>query len=30
MMHVGFDGTGYQTALAESDDLLNWRIRASS
>ncbi|ASA25778.1 family 78 glycoside hydrolase catalytic domain [Paenibacillus donghaensis] len=25
MMYVGFDGTGYQTALAESDDLLNWQ-----
>jgi alpha-L-rhamnosidase len=25
MMYVGFDGTGYQTALASSDDLLNWR-----
>ncbi len=24
MMHVGFDGVGYQTALATSDDLLNW------
>lgn len=24
MMHVGFDGTGYQTALATSDDLLHW------
>src|SRR5690625_1263656 len=24
MMHVGFDGTGYQTGLATSDDLLNW------
>lgn len=24
MMYVGFDGTGYQTALATSDDLLNW------
>lgn len=25
MMYVGFDGTGYQTALARSDDLLNWQ-----
>jgi predicted GH43/DUF377 family glycosyl hydrolase len=25
MMYVGFDGTGYQTALATSDDLLNWQ-----
>ena len=24
MMHVGFDGTGYQTGLAVSDDLVNW------
>ncbi|KRF06818.1 hypothetical protein ASG89_18380 [Paenibacillus sp. Soil766] len=24
MMYVGFDGTGYQTALATSTDLLNW------
>jgi alpha-L-rhamnosidase len=24
MMYVGFDGTGYQTALAASDDLLHW------
>jgi len=24
MMYVGFDGVGYQTALATSDDLLNW------
>ncbi|XEC96146.1 hypothetical protein AB6A23_06180 [Paenibacillus tarimensis] len=24
MMYVGFDGIGYQTALAVSDDLLNW------
>lgn len=28
MMHVGFDGTGYQTALATSDDLLNWEHKA--
>jgi beta-xylosidase len=27
MMHIGFDGIGYQTALAESDDLVNWRER---
>ncbi|WP_239696896.1 family 78 glycoside hydrolase catalytic domain [Paenibacillus oryzisoli] len=25
MMYVGFDGTGYQTALATSVDLLNWQ-----
>lgn len=25
MLHVGFDGVGYQTALAESEDLLHWR-----
>lgn len=25
MMYVGFDGKGYQTALATSDDLLNWQ-----
>jgi predicted GH43/DUF377 family glycosyl hydrolase len=25
MMYVGFDGTGYQTALATSEDLLNWK-----
>ena len=25
MMHIGFDGVGYQTALAESDDLITWR-----
>ncbi|MDD9269195.1 hypothetical protein ACFPES_19285 [Paenibacillus sp. GCM10023248] len=24
MMHVGFDGIGYQTALAVSHDLMNW------
>ena len=24
MTHIGFDGTGYQTALAVSDDLINW------
>ena len=24
MLHVGFDGEGYQTALAVSDDLLHW------
>ncbi|MFD0710872.1 hypothetical protein [Paenibacillus sp. GCM10027626] len=28
MMHVGFDGTGYQTALAVSDDLLHWEHEA--
>lgn len=25
MLHVGFDGKGYQTALATSDDLMNWK-----
>src|SRR5438270_581165 len=25
MLYIGFDGTGYQTGLAESDDLLRWR-----
>lgn len=25
MMYVGYDGIGYQTGLAESDDLLHWR-----
>ncbi len=25
MTYVGFDGTGYQTGLAVSDDLINWR-----
>lgn len=25
MTYVGWDGTGYQTGLAESDDLINWR-----
>ena len=24
MMHIGFDGTGYQTGLAVSDDLVHW------
>ena len=24
MLHIGFDGAGYQTALAVSDDLLHW------
>lgn len=28
MMYVGFDGTGYQTALATSDDLLHWEHAA--
>ena len=27
MMYFGFDGTGYQTALAVSDDLLHWTHR---
>ena len=25
MLYIGFDGTGYQTGLAESNDLLHWR-----
>ncbi|WP_233566863.1 glycoside hydrolase family protein [Cohnella endophytica] len=25
MTYIGFDGLGYQTALAESDDLIHWR-----
>ena len=25
MMHVGFDGKGYQTGLAVSDDLTHWQ-----
>lgn len=25
MMYVGFDGIGYQTGLAVSDDLINWK-----
>lgn len=24
MMHIGFDGKGYQTALCSSDDLIHW------
>jgi predicted GH43/DUF377 family glycosyl hydrolase len=27
MSYVGFDGKGYQTAIAESADLLHWRFR---
>ncbi len=27
MMYVGFDGIGYQTALAVSEDLLHWSFR---
>ncbi|WP_346344716.1 hypothetical protein [Sphingomonas sp. dw_22] len=27
MAYYGFDGTGYQTGLAESDDLIHWRKR---
>ncbi|HEU4960599.1 MAG TPA: hypothetical protein VFT56_09335 [Sphingomonas sp.] len=27
MTYVGWDGTGYQTGLAESDDLVTWRRR---
>ena len=29
MTYVGFDGTGYQTGLAQSDDLVRWQ-RAGS
>lgn len=25
MLHVGFDGKGYQTGLAVSDDLIHWK-----
>lgn len=25
MMHVGFDGVGYQTSIARSNDLLHWK-----
>lgn len=25
MLYIGFDGTGYQTGLAESSDLIHWR-----
>ena len=25
MMHIGFDGLGYRTALATSDDLIEWK-----
>lgn len=25
MMYVGFDGKGYRTGLAESDDLITWK-----
>jgi predicted GH43/DUF377 family glycosyl hydrolase len=25
MLYIGFDGTGYQTGLASSDDLLHWK-----
>ena len=28
MLYIGFDGTGYQTGLASSDDLLHWRREA--
>jgi hypothetical protein len=28
MLYIGFDGTGYQTGLASSDDLLHWRRSA--
>ncbi|HEX2986318.1 MAG TPA: hypothetical protein VHO71_05825 [Caproiciproducens sp.] len=28
MMYIGFDGKGYQTALAQSEDLLNWEFKA--
>jgi len=25
LMHIGFDGTGYRTGLATSDDLIHWK-----
>jgi predicted GH43/DUF377 family glycosyl hydrolase len=28
MLYIGFDGTGYQTGLAASDDLLHWKREA--
>jgi hypothetical protein len=28
MQYIGFDGTGYQTGLAVSDDLLHWKHAA--
>jgi predicted GH43/DUF377 family glycosyl hydrolase len=28
MLYIGFDGTGYQTGLAASDDLLHWEREA--
>ncbi len=28
MMYTGYDGTGYQTALAISDDLVSWRFKS--
>lgn len=27
MLYVGFDGLGYQTAMAVSEDLINWRTK---
>jgi predicted GH43/DUF377 family glycosyl hydrolase len=27
MTYIGYDGTGYQTGLAQSDDLVNWNDR---
>jgi len=27
MLYVGFDGDGYQTALASSDDLIHWELK---
>ncbi len=29
MLHVGFDGKGYQTGLAVSDDLINWESKGA-
>ncbi len=29
MMYVGFDGTGYQTGLATSNDLINWESQGA-
>jgi len=28
MLYIGYDGTGYQTGLASSDDLLHWKREA--
>jgi hypothetical protein len=28
MLYIGFDGTGYQTGLASSTDLVSWKREA--